>query len=279
MMILKYSLIILLSFILNSCDQDKKWEKAFKSDLPHLQSYVALDEDNFRFIVDSSMCIEMRNETITATKECIKQSLKIIGESDLKDSIDVFFLQSRDEMDDFWGFPAGGFFQLADGEHVMKHNLVAVVGGNNSLIKHEVMHMVTGLKWQYIAGEMSWLTEGFSVFVSPETETCSENVTIEELYAYLLQNSKLISWNKVLEANEMPDLKISYIQSGYVVEYLYNNFGIEKIKQLWFANMSEFEAIYGLSFDSLLERLHKDLLKKYTYPIDFDLELFNRKCI
>lgn len=279
MMSLKYSFAILLSFIFVSCFQGPKWEKAFDSDFPPIQSYIALNDDNLRFIVDSSMCLEMRNEAINATKEYIKEGLKIIGESDLKDSVDVFFLQSRDDMNAVFGFSFGGFFQHADGQHVMKHNLVAVVGGNNSVIKHEVMHMVTGLKWQYISGEMEWLTEGFSIFMSPETETCGKDITLEELYACLLQNDKLMPWNKVFETEEMPDSKISHIQSGYVVEYLYNNFGIEKMKQLWFGDMSEFEAIYGISFDRLLERLNQDLLQKYTDSIDIDWELFNRKCL
>lgn len=107
---LKYSLTILLSFIFSSCFQSQKWEKAFDSDFPPIQSYVALNDDNLRFIVDSSMCIEMRNEAIAATKEYIKQGLKIIGESDLKDSVDVFFLQSRDDMEALWGSSIGGFF-------------------------------------------------------------------------------------------------------------------------------------------------------------------------
>ncbi len=70
---------------------------------------------------------------------------------------------------------------------------------------------------------------------------------------------------------------IAYIQSAGVFKYLYEKYGVEKMKLLWSGGFEKFQSIYGFP----VEQLEKDWLnfiKTIPVPNDFDITLLNEGC-
>ena len=70
---------------------------------------------------------------------------------------------------------------------------------------------------------------------------------------------------------------IAYIQSAGIVKYLYENYGVEKIKLLWTAGFENFNSIYGFPI-SQLETDWLNFIKTVPVPKDFDINKLKEGC-
>ncbi len=118
---------------------------------------------------------------------------------------------------------------------------------------------------------------------------------------------------------EIKPFKAAYAQSGYLVGYLLKNFGAEKLKKLWITGAEQceksdkelvqrikeanvdlyseeaakmrdahshvgvylqvFKEVYGLEFETMTDRISRELTKKYPHAIPMDWEEFGKDCI
>jgi hypothetical protein len=267
------------------CMPDDGWLSAYNPESisnAQLNRMKTREYGTLRFTVDTILSIEERNEAVVKTKEYIAQNLAIINELEFKDSIHIYLVPDRDRMFDLLGGRIGGVTGLRD-EHNPENSIYSVYNKTHNPLKHEVMHIVTMLKWgnEMRVGIM-WLSEGLATFACPESENCDGH-TFEERYVYLLQSGKLLSLDALTDFEVGNDnifrKKQFYNQSAYIVEYLFEKYGIEKIKILWQSGMEDFEKIYGLTIENMIGELEKELMRKYPDPIDFSWEEFNKRCI
>ena len=118
------------------------------------------------------------------------------------------------------------------------------------------------------------MNEGLGTFAE---NSCS-GWNVSELYRYLLETDQLIPMESLTtDFYGQPEM-FAYHQSGYLVEYLLKNYGIDRFGQLWKSGFGEFEHIYGLPFGSLKDELEKDLMVKYPKFPAIDQDTFNKPC-
>ena len=106
-------------------------------------------------------------------------------------------------------------------------------------IKHELMHLITMLKWGYPTPTSTWMNEGLGTYA----ENDCNGINVAQIYRYFLENDKLISIDLLSsDFYKQPEM-VGYHQSGYIVEYLLENYSIEQFKKLWTNGFKNFEKI------------------------------------
>lgn len=269
-------LYISLFFITLFCNAQNAEQWTFV-EYPDMEKVAKWDE-NIRYIFTPSVDIKERNEVIKKTKEYINDNLKIIGESELKDSIEIIFVDDKKEMYEYTALHVSGTV------FVSEKNLVFCVYGDRMPLKHELMHVISMLKWE--PHNITWLSEGLATYSDPDFE-CND-YSLEERYVAFLQKDKLVPMDTlmsnfhqdILLAKDFDNNKnrIRYNQSAYLVQYMIDNYSIGKVKELWKGGMDKFEKIFGLKIEDMLIRIENKLNEKYPHPIDFDWDKFEQPC-
>lgn len=274
----KITFLLILFFTLNGTSvifsQDSDW---IKSTFPNLENKMTKVDGNIRYFIDSYLSsIEMDSMTIVS-QQYINQNLDLINESDFIDSLYIILVQNKDEMIKYTGHKISGIALLKD--EFVPQNMVCCIP---KVLKHELMHIITQLKWGLNSDVRipDWLTEGLAVYANPEAESC-DKYTLEQKYIYFLQNEMLLSSDMLIQFPSILEvdtkvLDIAYNQAGYIVSFLIDKYGIDKLRMLWSKGMNDFDKIYECSFEDMISKIRDELKLKHPCRINItDCELFD----
>lgn len=276
----KINLIFFVFFFICSglISQNNDWTQPI---YPFLKGKVSKVDGNIRYTVDSTMSDLQREDIIKLVKTNIAQNLELINESELNDSVHIVLARDRDEMAEYVGGRIIGASMLKD-QYVPENMIFCIYGTKHDALKHELMHMISGLKWGGIEtnnGRANWLEEGLAVFADPGAENCDGH-TIEERYVYFLQNNRLLDLDSLFTSTRTNvDYKISYSQAGYVTSRLISDYGVDKLKLLWQSDVREFEKIYEIKLEDYICKIHSELNHKYPNSIDIHEKKAYENCI
>ncbi|WP_160111047.1 peptidase MA family metallohydrolase [Dysgonomonas sp. Marseille-P4361] len=212
---------------------------------------------------------------ITKCDTYIEDNLKIIKETEFIDSLDIILVQDLDEMYKYTREHVAGKISLIE-DNENRNMIFCLYRGKKSPLKHELMHMIAMCKWGIPEGglPLQWLNEGLATYADPKAEC--DGYLFEEKYTAFLYSNKLINSTSLM--TDFTYSKISYNQTAYMVEFLIQNYGVEKIKLLWQSGMGKFEEIIGLTFEELILQINNELSQKYPNPIDFNWPKFEEGC-
>lgn len=258
----QFALLILFGFI-TSCSTEspkhKDWTKITRE---------KKTVDNITYYFSSDIPIPRRDAAIKECQQSVIENLKLIQETEFTHPMDIEFLASRKEMLKYTGMGAQGM------AFPSRHTFFTLLKDKGSPIKHEMMHMITMYKWGTPPKNCTWLNEGLATYAGG---ICFE-YTFSEIYKYFIQSNKLVPMEE-LATNFFghPDM-ITYTQSAFISQFLIDNYGLEKFKQLWKEGFDAMESIYGFDHQELTINLADFVNKKHPKDIDFDWELFNEGC-
>jgi hypothetical protein len=270
----KIYLFLLLSLLTSGLfSQNNGWGP---SSFPQLKGKVSKTDANIRYTVDSTMSIDQRNDVINKTKEYITENLALINESDFNEPIHIILVR---ELNDFGGRIWG--IVVPEDERMPTAMIISIYGPKRSSLRYDLMRLIIPIKWgEQHDPALKWLSVGISAYANSEAFDYDGH-SFEERYTCFLQNRELLQADTLAMftiEEFMPGNKIAYSQAAYIVKYLIDNYGIEKLKQLWQEGMDSFEKIYGRSFNQLINAIDKELNKKYPEPINFNWKVFNSDC-
>lgn len=318
---IKYTPLIILLLLLSNniaVSQNNDW----KPSSPPFPSNMSTKFDgNIKYTVSPSISADKRNKVIINTQKYIIQNLELIQESMFNDSVHILIVKNRDEMKKYFGVPFAGLTGLKD-EYIKENLIYCVYDENYDPLKHEIMHIISFIKWGGPHGVPGWLVEGLPTFAGQVFFDC-DCLTLEERYVYLLQTGRLLDIKKLMGFPKLGEAsnesKAGYNQSGFLVKYLLDNYGVEKLRELWMNSAEEyekterqvsqmiteqniainnaeamlelfethslatflpvFEKLYGISFDNMIEKINGELKQKYPYTINYEWEEFGKSCI
>lgn len=237
-------------------------------------------EGNIKYYFNSDINLKDRNAMIRKCKRYIKDNLKLINESELKDDIHIIFIKDREEMYRYvFERMAGTVVSAAEAGENMVFSVYA--NGINP-VKHELMHIINICKWGEAAGgtSLAWLSEGLATYCDPATEC--DGYSFEEKYVAFLQSGQLADIGTLLhnfrDTETYREIKIRYNQSAYIVQYIVDNYGMNKVKELWQGGMRNFTKIFGIEMGDMLTDINDMLNDKYPSPIRFDWDRFEERC-
>lgn len=232
------------------------------------QLIKVIENVHFNFPVDS-YANENKADFISQCFEAISLNSQLIGIQEFNDTIQIRFLNSRDDM--FWLTRSA-----ASGIAYPHINTLYVVadGEKSPPIKHELMHLIAMLKWGYPDNSSTWINEGLAALA----ENNCNGLTVSELYRYFLENEMLIPIDSLVSNFYGQPEMIAYHQSAFVVKYLLEKYTIEQYKELWTSGMGQFEMIYGASYSDMKAEIEEYVLKQHPKVADIDWGTFKEGC-
>ncbi len=251
---------------------------------PHPGSFVAklLDQDSLPFVSVSHGPYRLyfsANSYAASQLETIKQTitssyhraLSLLGIDSYQRGINLVLFNSVEEMKQATGVRAQGGIAYPE----FDAGLFPIIEKRRPQFKHEIFHILSLNTWGACFSRL--LIEGSAVYADNE---CHYDNPIYAYNAYLVQHEKALPLPDLIHDFDQIAMKndvIAYLQSAGVFKYLYEKYGIEKMKALWKAGFEGFEGIYGFPV-SQLEKDWLDYMRTVPLPEGFDFGAFNEGC-
>ena len=170
--------------------------------------------------------------------------------------IDLFFIESRPQMEALIGGRATGFAQPSARAVFLMTN-----SDWRAFEKHEIMHVVAYQGWGQIARGNDWLQEGLAQFADGR---CGAYTNGDVALALSRSHGWIPFDDVVTRFRQLPDLR-GYLQASAFVQYLHERFGAAALQPLWSGTTSRDTRIGGVPlFD--VEREWRASLQ-FTRPV------------
>ncbi|WP_336129645.1 peptidase MA family metallohydrolase [Mesoflavibacter sp. CH_XMU1422-2] len=268
---LKISLVFIFHLTFFGCEDKKEQVEKTDNDGWVKETKVSKLIENVNFIFpESGYAFENKEDLIKQTFDAIAHNKKILKKTEFNDTIYVRVMSSRDEMFIYTGTRAYGNAY----PYWSTLNFVSNEDALNPPIKHEMMHLIAMLDWDYPKRNSTWINEGIATY---SANNCN-NYNVAQIYRHLLEEDKLIPIDDLVSNFYNNSEMVSYHQSGYIVQYLLENYTIEQFKQLWTDGFEKFEEIYGVSYSRIENDLKKVVVEKYPESPNIDWENFSKGC-
>jgi hypothetical protein len=241
-----------------------------KNDISQSHTRISTTIRNITFIFPASgYAYDHRDSIISACFQAIDHDLYVLHQKRYADTITAEFVDSREEMKkNIGGRPSG--------EAYPQFKKVWFVANKDSgpPIKHEFMHMISIGLWGQPPPESDWMKEGIAAFA----ENSCNGFTVQQIYAFFLKKNMLIPIDSLSEHFYGEPEMIAYHQSAYIVQYLIEHFGIQKLGLLWQTGIRDFEKIYGIPFRKVLSDIDENLNRLFPYAPAIDWNSFKIGC-
>jgi hypothetical protein len=230
-------------------------------------------EGDIMYITTSDLTKE--NLLTANTPNYISRNLNLLHETEFNKSIAIFFVPDRPTMHEF----TGKKYLSSLSSDAQSAVMMCVYDDKYCPLNLELMKLMAIEKWGEVQDdELIWLREGLASYATPEAYGC-DGYTFEERYAAFVQMGEIVNFLYFPEKEETLSYKIACNQSAYLVGYLLDHYGVDKLKRLWQGQMSDFEMIYGRKLEELVDGINKELKKTYPQTIHFNSEEFEKDCI
>ena len=275
----KLSLMLLSIFSIFGCTETNSIENEGKVDNTWVsKTRVFKQIKNYEFIFpDKGYAYEKRDSLVQECLTAIEENMKLVEIDTFNVPYKIVFYPSKAAMKDDLGYGYSGavndwtktasFVATDNIETIKKENIVAVP------IKHELMHMIVLELWGRYENS-SWLNEGLATYAN---NNCN-GYSVAEIYKYLFTQEMLIPIDSLVNDFYANDEMIGYHQSAYIVQYLFEHYGIEKFSRLWKEGFTSFEEIYKISFSEMELNINTELQEKIPNTIEIDWESFKKGC-
>lgn len=234
-------------------------------------TWMAFQTPHFRFYYEPNSYAAAHIEALSeAAAEARSHALKLLGENNYAPVIDLFYLDSREKM-----VPALGTQPLGWSERQSNTVLLVCNEKQRPLHRHEIMHVLSMNLWPLPPLLEAWLLEGLAVYADAP---CS-GFSLHEIAAQLQREDKLLPLYNLVYAFYQPQDLRAYMQGGSVVQFLFENWGHEKFRQLWARGVGGLPEITGKSYREFEQEWRMFLLKQENARIRLDWkELITKGC-
>ncbi len=224
---------------------------------------------NITYSFPDSLPDVQRNTLKQKCSRSITENLVIISENSFTDSIDIRFVKDRKAMRQYTGMGAAGI-ALPEIK-----TMYCLADENAAPIKHELMHMIAMLKWGEPHSSSTWMNEGLAAFA----ENNCNGFNDEQIYRFFSFKMMLLSVDSLTTNFYGQPEMIAYHQCGYMVQYLLQQYGVEKFKLPWQKGFAAFENIYHIAFPVVNKLLDEKAAKDYPAAPAIDWEVFKKGCM
>lgn len=173
-----------------------------------------------------------------------RQVLRFIEMNDSVQPIELFFVDTREEMRQLVGRPIGGMVSSGERTAIFVYN-----AGYNPFLLHELTHLYTHHAWGQ--PRHRWITEGLAMLASG---SCQGH-TVDEIAHGFEKQGKLVFWPEFPNEFDRMDEVRANVQAASMVNYLMSRWGMEIVREVWTAeDWSGIEDTYQTSVIELEAR-------------------------
>ena len=150
--------------------------------------------------------------------------------------IDVFFVESREQMRALTGSAVTGF------AHSAAHAVFLVTNVEwRAFERHEVMHVVAAATWSPIGPRNAWLQEGLA---QAADGSCAGYPNVDVAVALAARHGWIDLATLLGKFREQTDLR-AYLQAAAFVDHLLRTVGHTGVRELWLAEVTPATRIAG----------------------------------
>lgn len=176
------------------------------------------------YFLRDSYPLANRDSLIAGLSAALADARSLIGAPPLSGPIDVFFIESREQMKALTGAPVTGFADTG---------AQAVFLVNNStwraFERHEIMHVVAARTWGVIGRANPWLQEGLA---QAADGFCAGYTNLDMAIALARRHGWIDLDTMLTRFREQRDLR-AYLQAASFVEFLLRHAGVAAVRDLW----------------------------------------------
>lgn len=234
--------------------------------------FLSISLGNFRlYFAGNSYAAEHIPEIKQQIAFAFSNALRILDVEKYNRGITLILFESVEEMKAFTGVRAQGGIAYAE----FDAGLFPITAIRRPQFKHEIFHIISLNTWG--PSRCRLLIEGSAVYADNE---CHFDNPIPTINAYYLQSNQLQSLDSLI--NHFDEIAVqndvmAYLQSAGLFKYLYEQYGLDKMKLLWIRGFEDFKDIYGFSIERI-ETEWIDFLKTVPLPDDFDFNKLKEGC-
>lgn len=229
--------------------------------------FISINYSNFRiYFRGNSYAANHLAEVKQEADSTMKRIFSVLQISHYNKGLNLVLVDSAGELEQLSGMYVHGGFSLQE------QDLVFMVNNSKRKIamKHEIFHFISNDTWGLCESRL--LNEGGAVYAQNE---CNDYPNpVYSITAYLLKAKKLFPFNSLINNFDniaLDNEVIAYFESGAIFKYLYEKYGVAKMKQLWIKGFASFESIYGISLEQL-EKEWTDFIGTIQVPVNIDWE-------
>jgi hypothetical protein len=137
--------------------------------------------------------------------------------------IEVFFVDTREEMQRLVGRPIGGMVQSGERGALLVYN-----AGYTPFLVHELTHLYTHYHWG-APRNGRWISEGIAALASGDCQGHTTPALVKGLH----EENRLHSWNDLVRQFESVDEIAANLQAASMVEFILERTGLRTIRNLW----------------------------------------------
>ena len=271
-------IILILTFLLTTLNNYSQ-QTIFRQPSTYVLGFIGNDSIQLSSVNYKSFRIYFKDRSYTASHlNNIKQELDIaysrilsvLNNSTYNNGIYLLAVDSKEEMQKVMGYKIKG--GAAKG-----HDLVFFVYNQNirPQFKHEIFHLISHETWGPTISRL--LDEGGASYTD---NYCFYDNPMYSINSYYLQQNQLFQLEDLIsnfsEQAKKSDV-IAYIQSAGIFKYLYEKYGVAKLKLLWTEGFERLNSIYGFSLDQL-ETDWLNFIKTIPIPENFDIKKLKEGC-
>ena len=185
-------------------------------------NWEKLETENFMiYVPKNSKQVSEIQQIGERAEEAREKVLNLLEELEIDEKPALFYLDTRDQMRELVGHPAGGWTET-------RQNTVFVVQNKevSAPLKHELGHLYSWRTWGKPMGY--WLSEGLAVYAAGNCSGLSLHTWAAAID--LKQESKPI---KDLEENWDFAKAAPHLQAGSFVKYVVEKYGIKAFIKIW----------------------------------------------
>ncbi len=226
--------------------------------------FLSANYENFRlFFTGNSYALQHINDLKPELSVAFNRALSILNVKSYNRGINILLVDSPEELKELTGIWArGGVASIGNDLAFFPYNKQRRIQ-----FKHEIFHLISNNVWGITQSRL--LNEGSAVYADNE---CYYDNPLYAIASYLLQSKKTFPLKSLIEEFDNKAREsdvIAYLQSAAVFKYLYEKYGIEKMKLLWITGFENFKSIYGLTIEDF-EKEWTNYINTIPAPKDMD---------
>lgn len=238
----------------------------------------ALDDSTFTWLSSSSNGIRIfyqkesfaekhRMMLLRSVKTAVDEVLKLLDEPAYESLLNVFYLESRDEMKRINGRPYAGF-----ADWTASGIFIVVNPEWRSFEKHEFTHVVTMGVWGPPDVTSRWMIEGIAVY----SDGWCREYTVDEIAFHLLSIDQLPSLQELFDDfAHLGEIRAGFSAASFI-GFIRNTFGMTKLRNLWFNGVGNLKEVLDDDLDQIENSWKLYLKQNVRKDIQVDLDTINK---
>jgi hypothetical protein len=174
-----------------------------------------------------------------------KADLALLRQPSYERTLDVFFVETRVQMDTLMGAPVTGFAQMDSAAVFLVTN-----PSWRAFERHEIMHVLATAAWGRPAAPGDWIQEGLAQFADGH---CG-GYGVDEVAASLTHADGVVPLGTLFSRFRQLNDLTAYLEAASLVGYIHRTWGLNAVEEAWSQGAAALPSFLGLPVDTLEAR-------------------------